>query len=45
MTPPIDRTRDPAAWQAAYERILNLMGTAPVMGGERDWTRDEIYDR
>jgi antitoxin (DNA-binding transcriptional repressor) of toxin-antitoxin stability system len=41
----IDRTSDPAAWQAAYDRMLQLMETAPAIGGERDWTRDEIYVR
>jgi antitoxin (DNA-binding transcriptional repressor) of toxin-antitoxin stability system len=39
-----DRTKDPE-WQAAYERMLHLMETAPVTGGDLHWTRDELYER
>jgi prevent-host-death family protein len=39
-----DKTRDPE-WQAAYERMIHLMETAPVTGGQLCWTRDEIYER
>jgi antitoxin (DNA-binding transcriptional repressor) of toxin-antitoxin stability system len=39
-----DRTKDPE-WQAAYERMLRLMETAPVTGGDLQWTRDDLYAR
>jgi antitoxin (DNA-binding transcriptional repressor) of toxin-antitoxin stability system len=39
-----DRRRDPE-WQAAYERMVRLMETAPVTGGDLHWTRDEIHER
>jgi prevent-host-death family protein len=40
----VDKTKDPK-WQAAYERMLRLMKTAPLRGGGVKWTRDEIYER
>ena len=39
-----DKTRD-AKWRAAYERMVRLMETAPVTGGDLHWTRDEIHER
>lgn len=39
----LDRTKDPE-WQAAYQRMVELMKTAPVTGGELRWSRDELYE-
>ena len=38
-----DRTQDPE-WQAAYERMVQLMADGLSLGGVR-MTRDEIYER
>lgn len=40
----VDRTEDPE-WQAAYERMLQLMAAAPKVVGELKWSRDELYER
>lgn len=41
--PKEDRSKDPK-WQAAYARMLRLMGEGLPLGGVR-WTRDELYER
>ena len=40
----LDRTKDPK-WRAAYQRMLELMATAPRVEGRIEWHRDELYER
>ncbi len=35
---------DPAAWEQAYQFMLDLHAQGPVAGQGRTWTREDIYE-
>ena len=35
---------DPAAWEQAYQFMLDLRACGPVEGAARSWVREELYE-